>query len=93
MINDQIIKKVKQWYWILSGIWITFWVLDVLVLVPLYPEGGIIYNIKSIFEDKTDLAFTYLLITIPIYLFLIIALVKKITNPVIAIIMTRRRAN
>jgi hypothetical protein len=75
------IHKLKQWYWILTSIWIVFWVLDVLVLVPLYPDG-IMSNIKGIFSDQTELAFIYLLITAPIYLYLIFMFISKIVNKI-----------
>jgi len=74
MVNSQVVKK---WFWILSFIWIVFWVLDILVLVPIYPDG-IMNNIKNIFRDSDNLAFSYLLITAPIYLYLIFILVSKI---------------
>ena len=82
MVNDQTIKKIKQWYWILSGIWIAFWVLDILVLVPLYPNESVISNIRAIYEDRTDLAFIYLLVTAPVYLYLIFILIRKIVSKI-----------
>ncbi|KKS99584.1 MAG: hypothetical protein UV76_C0018G0002 [Candidatus Nomurabacteria bacterium GW2011_GWA2_43_15] len=91
MVKDQIIKKIKQWFWILTGIWVAFWVLDVLVLVPLYPEGGIAYNIKAIFADEFDLALVYLIITAPVYLYLVSVLIKKIAKAVLVFLGTRRR--
>ena len=80
-MNTEIKKGIKRWYWILTSIWIVFWVLDVLVLVPLYPDG-IMANIKGIFTDKTDLVFTYLLTTAPIYLYLIFMFISKIVNKI-----------
>jgi hypothetical protein len=71
------IKNFKRWYWILTFIWIAFWILDMLVLVPFYPEEGIVYNIRAIFADELDLALSYLIITAPIYLYLLLMLVNK----------------
>jgi len=76
------VDKFKQWYWILTSIWIAFWVLDVLVLVPLYPNETVMSNIKKIFADSNDLAFSYLLTTAPIYLYLILMLISKIVKKI-----------
>lgn len=74
-------RRLKQWYWILASIWVVFWILDILILVPLYPDG-VMNNIKSIFKDSDTLAFSYLIITAPIYVYLVFMLVRKIVNKI-----------
>lgn len=74
-------KKIKQWYWVFVLVWIVFWVLDILVLVPFYPNQGLFFNLKELFLNKNNLAFSYLLITAPIYIYLIFKLIKKIVIP------------
>jgi hypothetical protein len=74
-------KKIKQWYWVFVSIWIVFWVLGILFLVPFYPNQGSLYNLKALFLDKNNLAFSCLLITAPIYIYLILKLIKKIVIP------------
>ena len=93
MTKAEFKKGVGRWFWILTGIWIVFWVLDVLILVPLYPDESIIDNIKAIYEDKTDLAFIYLLITAPVYIYLIFLLMKKIAKLIIRLISAIRRTS
>jgi len=81
MNKEKRIKKIGQWYWILTSIWAVFWVLDVLVLVPLYPDG-IMSNIKGIFSNQTERAFIYFLITAPVYPYLILILISKIIKKI-----------
>lgn len=71
-------KKIKQRYWLIVLTWIVFGVFGTLFLVSFYSNQEPIYNLKALFFDKNNLVFYFLLITAPIYIYLILKLIKKI---------------
>lgn len=63
-------QKIARWFYILSAIWVIFWILDLVVFVPLVPNS-FTQTLREIFTDPVAFSISWTFVTAPLQLYII----------------------